>query len=78
MKHTVLGAGAIGGLLGTALASLGNEVTMIVRPEKLDRYPETLKLQRPADTLTAKSCGHLGTLAAYRRIVDRDEDVSAR
>ncbi len=54
MKHAILGAGAIGGLLGTALASLGNDVSMIVRPEKLEHYPETLTLERPADTLTAK------------------------
>lgn len=54
MKHTILGAGAIGGLLGTALASLGHEVTFIVRREKLGQYPETVTLERPTDTLTAK------------------------
>jgi 2-dehydropantoate 2-reductase len=51
MKHTILGAGAIGGLLGTALASLGNQVSMIVQRDKLGHYPETLTLDRPADTL---------------------------
>ena len=35
MDHAILGAGAIGGLVGTALASLGEDVTLIVRPEKL-------------------------------------------
>ena len=54
MKHTILGAGAIGGLVGTALASLGNEVTLIVRREKVDRYPRELTLQQPNDTLNAK------------------------
>jgi len=54
MKHTILGAGAIGGLLGTALASLGNEVSLIVRREKMGRHPETLTLERPNDVLTAK------------------------
>jgi 2-dehydropantoate 2-reductase len=54
MKHTILGAGAIGGLLGTALASLGNEVSVIVRREKLGRYPETFTLERPSGTLNAK------------------------
>ncbi len=54
MKHTVLGAGAIGGMLATALASLGNEVSIVVRQEKLGRYPETVTLERPNGTLTAK------------------------
>jgi 2-dehydropantoate 2-reductase len=53
MKHAVLGAGAIGGLVGTALASLGEDVTMIVRPEKLAEYPKTLTLERPTGTLRA-------------------------
>ena len=48
MKHAILGAGAIGGLVGTALASLGEEVTVVVRPEKLASYPHNLLLERPA------------------------------
>lgn len=35
MKHAILGAGAIGGLLGAVLSSLGEDVTMLVRPQKL-------------------------------------------
>jgi len=54
MKHTVLGAGAIGGMLSTALASLGNQVSIVVRHEKLGQHPETLTLERPNATLTAK------------------------
>ncbi len=54
MKHTILGAGAIGGMLGTALASLGNEVTMVVRQEKVGQHPETVTLERPEGTLTAQ------------------------
>ncbi len=53
MKHAILGAGAIGGLIGTVLGSIGEDVTMIVRPDKLARYPETLSLERPPGTLTA-------------------------
>jgi 2-dehydropantoate 2-reductase len=53
MKHAILGAGAIGGLMGTALGSLGDDVTMIVRPEKLSGYPQTLRLERPSGTLTS-------------------------
>jgi 2-dehydropantoate 2-reductase len=50
MKHAILGAGAIGGLVGTALASLGEDVTMVVRPEKLPSYPRDLTLERPSGT----------------------------
>jgi len=55
MKHAILGAGAIGGLVGAALASLGEDVTMVVRPEKLPSYPAILLLERPSGsgTLTA-------------------------
>lgn len=53
MKHSILGAGAIGGLIGTALASLGEDVTVIVRPDKLASYPQRLTLERPSGTLTA-------------------------
>src|ERR1035437_5104626 len=53
MKHAILGAGAIGGLVGTALGSLGDDVTMIVRQEKLAGYPQSLTLERPSGTLTA-------------------------
>jgi 2-dehydropantoate 2-reductase len=55
MKHAILGAGAIGGLVATALGSLGEDVTVIVRPEKLAGYPVTLSLDRPSGTLTASA-----------------------
>ncbi len=41
-------------MLSTALASLGNQVSIVVRQEKLGRHPETLTLERPNGTLTAK------------------------
>jgi 2-dehydropantoate 2-reductase len=53
MKHAILGAGAIGGLVGTVLSSLGEDVTVVVRPEKLPDYPANLILERPSGTLTA-------------------------
>jgi 2-dehydropantoate 2-reductase len=53
MKHAILGAGAIGGLLGTAFASLGEDVTMVVRAGKLASYPANLTLERPSGSLTA-------------------------
>jgi len=53
MKHAILGAGAVGGLVGAALASLGEDVTVIVRPERLAEYPKSLTLERPSGTITA-------------------------
>jgi 2-dehydropantoate 2-reductase len=53
MKHAILGAGAIGGLVGTALSSLGESVIVVVRPEKLASYPANLVLERPSGSLTA-------------------------
>src|SRR5207249_1440454 len=38
MRHAILGAGGIGGLLGAALARAGYEVVLLMRPETLARY----------------------------------------
>ena len=59
MKHAILGAGAIGGLVGTALASLDEDVTVIVRPGTLPNFPGSLTLERPygAGSLTAPAKG---------------------
>ncbi len=51
MEHAILGAGAIGGLLGAVLASLGEGVTVLVRPESLRDYPATLSLERPSGVI---------------------------
>jgi 2-dehydropantoate 2-reductase len=57
MKHAILGVGAIGGLVGTALGSLGENVIAVVRAERLAGYPASLVLERNLDrtseTLTA-------------------------
>jgi len=53
MKHAILGAGAIGGLMATALSSLGEDVTVVVRSEKLAEHPTMLSLDHPAGTMTA-------------------------
>ncbi len=53
MKHAILGVGAIGGLIGTALASLGEDVTAVVRPESLPAYPRSLSLERPTGPISA-------------------------
>jgi 2-dehydropantoate 2-reductase len=52
MEHAVLGAGAIGGLVGTAVASLGEDVTVLVRPEKLPGYPANASVERPSGAIT--------------------------
>jgi 2-dehydropantoate 2-reductase len=53
MEHAILGAGAIGGLIGAALASLGEDVTVLVRPERLPGYPANLLVERPSGAITA-------------------------
>jgi 2-dehydropantoate 2-reductase len=53
MKHAVLGAGAVGGLIATALASLGEDVTVLVRPERQPGYPANLSVERPSGVITA-------------------------
>ena len=53
MRHAVLGAGAIGGLIATALGDLGEDVLLVMRPEKLPGYPERLMLEQAGSTLTA-------------------------
>jgi 2-dehydropantoate 2-reductase len=39
VRHAVLGAGGIGSLLAAALARSGEEVTLIMRPASIGRYP---------------------------------------
>ena len=46
LKHVILGAGAVGGLIGAALAHEGEQVTVLVRPESLARHPRHLCLER--------------------------------
>jgi 2-dehydropantoate 2-reductase len=53
VKHAILGAGAIGGLVGTALASIGEDVTAVVRRESLPGYPNRLTLERPQGSISA-------------------------
>jgi 2-dehydropantoate 2-reductase len=55
MKHALLGVGGVGGLVGAALASLGEDVTVLVRPETLRAYPANLSLERPSGAITASA-----------------------
>ncbi len=45
MKHAILGAGGVGGLIGACLAHLGDSVTLVVRPQRLAHYPNTIRLE---------------------------------
>jgi ketopantoate reductase len=50
MKHAILGAGAVGGLIGAALGHQGEDVTLLVRLETKIRYPGTLSLKTASGT----------------------------
>lgn len=45
MKHAILGAGGVGGLIGACLAHAGHSVTLVVRHESLAQYPKKLRLE---------------------------------
>ena len=47
MKHAILGACAVGGLVGAVLAHEGEDVTLLVRPENQSGYPGKLNLNAP-------------------------------
>jgi 2-dehydropantoate 2-reductase len=44
MRHGILGAGGVGGLIGAVLAHAGENVTLMVRPGTESRYPRELSL----------------------------------
>ena len=47
MRHAILGAGGVGGLIGAALAQSGEAVTVVIRREALKDYPAELSLESP-------------------------------
>jgi 2-dehydropantoate 2-reductase len=47
MRHAILGAGGVGGLIGVALAKSGESVTLVLRPEALKDYPAEISLESP-------------------------------
>jgi 2-dehydropantoate 2-reductase len=51
MRHAILGAGGVGGLVGGAIAKAGHPVTLLVRSGRRDHYPERLTVQ--SETLGA-------------------------
>jgi 2-dehydropantoate 2-reductase len=61
MRHAVLGAGGVGGLVGGALAKAGHPVTLLVRSVRRDHYPDRLAVESEP----------LGTFEAPVRVADR-------
>ena len=61
MRYAVLGAGGGRALVGGALARAGHPVTLLVRPERRDHYPERMTVESEA----------LGAFEAPVRIADR-------
>jgi 2-dehydropantoate 2-reductase len=47
IRHAILGAGGVGGLIGACVAHAGVSVTLVVRREALAQYPKQLRLESP-------------------------------
>jgi 2-dehydropantoate 2-reductase len=45
LRHAILGAGGVGGLIGACVAHAGDAVTLVVRPEVVAQYPKQLRLE---------------------------------
>src|ERR1700682_1702717 len=67
MQHGILGAGGVGGLIGALLARAGEPVTLIVRPEAVDRHPRELSLE--------SGLGKFSVPVSVRTTADRPLDV---
>jgi len=47
LRHAMLGAGGVGGVMAAFLAHLGESVTLVVRPELAANYPSEIQLESP-------------------------------
>jgi len=45
LRHAILGAGGVGGVMAAFLAHLGESVTLVVRPESAANYPSEIQLE---------------------------------
>jgi len=45
MRHAILGAGGIGGLVGAALARSGAQVVLLMRAETLAQYEGSMSVE---------------------------------
>ncbi|MGB9197159.1 MAG: ketopantoate reductase family protein [Terriglobales bacterium] len=53
MHHAILGAGGVGGFMAACLAHIGEDVTLVVRPETLATHPPKIQLESPYGNWTA-------------------------
>jgi 2-dehydropantoate 2-reductase len=68
MRHAILGAGAIGGLIGAALARAGADVVLLMRPETLEGYSGELVVESAV-------LGNFAVEVPALPRLDRDVDV---
>lgn len=45
MKHAIIGAGGVGGLMAAALVHAGEDVTLVLRPETYQLHPDRVRLK---------------------------------
>jgi len=54
MRHAILGAGGVGGLIGACVARCGGAITLVVRRETIGQYPRQLGLESPFGNFKAE------------------------
>jgi 2-dehydropantoate 2-reductase len=54
LRHAILGAGGVGGVLGAILANAGEQVTLVVRSGTAQDYPPEISLDSTLQSVTAK------------------------
>src|SRR5215472_14380782 len=47
LRHAILGAGGVGGVMAAFLAHQGESLTLVVRPESAANYPSEIQLESP-------------------------------
>jgi 2-dehydropantoate 2-reductase len=57
MRHAILGAGGIGGLIGAVLGHGGHAITLILPGERLTAHPATLSLESPLGAAATRVTG---------------------
>ena len=72
LRHAILGAGGVGGLIGACLAHAGDSVTLVVRREALAQYPKQLHLESPFGNFTV-DVAVAAEVPARRRALDYGE-----
>ena len=58
LRHAILGAGGVGGVMAAFLAHLGESVTLVVRSESAANYPSEIQLESPFGNFRAPVAHH--------------------